>query len=99
MASVVLMPNGAVLESWYIYSKTSSYSSASRSSLARARPVTIRKNRLHILERISATISAMAGNRVEEPNVIGTVYMSMQTGDFSYHKDEEKTADNRIGKF
>ncbi len=39
------------------------------------------------------------GNRIEEPNVIGTVYMSMQTGDFSYHKDEEKTRKNRIGKF
>ena len=31
------------------------------------------------------------GNKVEEPNVIGTVYMSMQTGDFEYHKDEKKT--------
>jgi long-chain acyl-CoA synthetase len=40
-----------------------------------------------------------AGNRVEEPNVIGTVYMSMQTGDFEYHKDEKKTKSNRIGKF
>jgi long-chain acyl-CoA synthetase len=39
------------------------------------------------------------GNRIEEPNVIGTVYMSMQTGDFSYHKDEQKTKNNRIGKF
>jgi len=39
------------------------------------------------------------GNKIEEPNVIGTVYMSMQTGDFSYHKDEEKTRSNRIGKF
>jgi long-chain acyl-CoA synthetase len=39
------------------------------------------------------------GNRIEEPNVIGTVYMAMQTGDFSYHKDEEKTQKNRIGKF
>jgi long-chain acyl-CoA synthetase len=39
------------------------------------------------------------GNRVEEPNVIGTVYMSMQTGDFSYHKDEKKTESNRIGKY
>jgi len=38
------------------------------------------------------------GNRVE-PNQIGTVYMSMQTGDFEYHKDKEKTAKNRIGKF
>ena len=40
-----------------------------------------------------------AGERIEEPNVIGTVYMSMQTGDFSYHKDEKKTKSNRIGKF
>ena len=39
------------------------------------------------------------GNRIEEPNVIGTVYMSMQTGDFEYHKDEKKTQSNRIGKF
>ncbi len=39
------------------------------------------------------------GNRIEEPNVIGTVYMSMQTGDFSYHKDKEKTESNRIGSF
>jgi long-chain acyl-CoA synthetase len=39
------------------------------------------------------------GNRIEEPNVIGTVYMSMQTGDFTYHKDEKKTKSNRIGKF
>jgi long-chain acyl-CoA synthetase len=39
------------------------------------------------------------GNRIDEPNVIGMVYMSMQTGDFSYHKDEKKTRKNRIGKF
>ncbi len=39
------------------------------------------------------------GNRIEEPGVIGTVYMAMQTGDFSYHKDEQKTKSNRIGKF
>ena len=39
------------------------------------------------------------GSRVEEPNVIGTVYMSMQTGDFEYHKDQTKTKDNRIGAF
>ncbi len=38
-------------------------------------------------------------NKIEEPNVIGTVYMSMQTGDFEYHKDEKKTKGNRIGKF
>jgi long-chain acyl-CoA synthetase len=40
-----------------------------------------------------------SGNQIVEPNVIGTVYMSMQTGDFSYHKDKEKTASNRIGKW
>jgi long-chain acyl-CoA synthetase len=39
------------------------------------------------------------GNRIEEPGVIGTVYMSMQTGDFTYHKDKDKTDKNRIGKF
>ena len=39
------------------------------------------------------------GNKIEEPNVIGTVYMSMQTGDFSYLKDKKKTDSNRIGKF
>ena len=39
------------------------------------------------------------GVRVVEPNVIGTVYMSMQTGDFAYHKDKEKTDSNRIGKY
>jgi long-chain acyl-CoA synthetase len=39
------------------------------------------------------------GTKVEEPNVIGTVYMSMQTGDFTYHKDEQKTRSNRIGKY
>ena len=37
-------------------------------------------------------------NRLE-PNQIGTVYMSMQSGDFEYHKDKEKTQKNRIGKF
>ncbi len=40
-----------------------------------------------------------AGNRIEEPGAIGTVYMSMQTGDFTYHKDKEKTESNRIGSF
>ncbi len=40
-----------------------------------------------------------AGNRLEEPGTIGTVYMSMSTGDFEYHKDKEKTKSNRIGKF
>src|SRR5437868_1017983 len=39
------------------------------------------------------------GNRIEEPNRSGTVYMSMQTGDFEYYKDKEKTEKNRIGKF
>jgi long-chain acyl-CoA synthetase len=38
-------------------------------------------------------------NRIEEPGVIGTVYMAMQAGDFEYHKDKDKTAKNRIGKF
>src|SRR5437660_4360525 len=38
------------------------------------------------------------GNRLG-PNQEGTVYMSMQTGDFEYHKDQEKTRSNRIGKF
>jgi long-chain acyl-CoA synthetase len=40
-----------------------------------------------------------AGRRIEEPGVIGTVYMAMQTGDFEYHKDRDKTAGNRIGRF
>ncbi|HXA73021.1 MAG TPA: acyl-CoA synthetase [Acidimicrobiales bacterium] len=39
------------------------------------------------------------GNRIEEPNVIGTVYMSMGTASFEYHKDQEKTKKNRIGSF
>lgn len=30
---------------------------------------------------------------------LGTVYMKMSTGGFSYHKDEAKTAKNRIGDF
>jgi long-chain acyl-CoA synthetase len=30
---------------------------------------------------------------------IGTVYMSMQTGDFEYHKDKEKTQKDRLGKY
>src|SRR5579884_4143990 len=38
------------------------------------------------------------GNQLP-PGEIGTVYMSMQTGDFEYHKDKEKTEKNRIGKF
>ena len=40
-----------------------------------------------------------AGTRIEEPGVIGTVYMSMQTGGFEYHKDKEKTEQNRIDRF
>jgi long-chain acyl-CoA synthetase len=39
------------------------------------------------------------GNRVEEPNVIGTVYMATQSSDFEYHGDKDKTRKNRIGKF
>ena len=31
--------------------------------------------------------------------VIGTVYMAMQSADFEYHKDKDKTKKNRIGKF
>jgi long-chain acyl-CoA synthetase len=40
-----------------------------------------------------------SGNRIEEPGKIGTVYMAMQSGDFEYHKDTEKTRSNRIGRF
>ncbi|MEI8050103.1 MAG: acyl-CoA synthetase [Actinomycetes bacterium] len=39
------------------------------------------------------------GDRIMEPGEIGTVYMSMQTGTFEYHKDQEKTEKNRIGSF
>jgi long-chain acyl-CoA synthetase len=39
------------------------------------------------------------GNRVDEPNVIGTVYMAMGAASFEYHGDKEKTKKNRIGKF
>jgi long-chain acyl-CoA synthetase len=39
------------------------------------------------------------GNRINEPNVIGTVYMAMQSADFEYHGDKEKTKKNRIGSF
>jgi long-chain acyl-CoA synthetase len=39
------------------------------------------------------------GNRVDEPNVIGTVYMAMGTASFEYHGDKEKTRKNRIGNF
>jgi long-chain acyl-CoA synthetase len=38
-------------------------------------------------------------NRIEEPNVIGTVYMAMQGLTFEYHGDKEKTKKNRIGNF
>ncbi|MEV5973071.1 acyl-CoA synthetase [Streptomyces sp. NPDC051921] len=33
------------------------------------------------------------------PGRLGTVYMKMSTGGFRYHKDEAKTASNRIGDF
>ncbi|WP_371628226.1 acyl-CoA synthetase [Streptomyces sp. NBC_00341] len=33
------------------------------------------------------------------PGELGTVYMKMSTGGFSYHKDEGKTRKNRIGDF
>jgi long-chain acyl-CoA synthetase len=39
------------------------------------------------------------GNRLTEPNVIGTVYMAMQSADFEYHGDRDKTQKNRIGAF
>jgi long-chain acyl-CoA synthetase len=39
------------------------------------------------------------GNRITEPGVIGTVYMAMQSADFEYHGDKEKTQKNRIGSF
>ena len=39
------------------------------------------------------------GNRLEEANQIGTVYISMQRGDFEYYKDKAKTQKNRIGSF
>jgi long-chain acyl-CoA synthetase len=39
------------------------------------------------------------GNRIAEPNVIGTVYMAMQSADFEYRGDKEKTKKNRIGSF
>ncbi|SDM02557.1 acyl-CoA synthetase [Streptomyces wuyuanensis] len=38
------------------------------------------------------------GNRLP-PGELGTVYMKMSTGGFSYHKDEAKTRKNRIGDF
>jgi long-chain acyl-CoA synthetase len=39
------------------------------------------------------------GNRIDEPNVIGTVYMSMGAAGFEYHGDKDKTKKNRIGTF
>jgi long-chain acyl-CoA synthetase len=39
------------------------------------------------------------GNRITEPGVIGTVYMAMQSMNFEYHGDKEKTQKNRIGAF
>lgn len=38
------------------------------------------------------------GNRLAAGE-LGTVYMKMSTGGFSYHKDETKTRKNRIGDF
>ncbi|NEE59936.1 AMP-binding protein, partial [Streptomyces sp. SID8455] len=38
------------------------------------------------------------GNRLAAGQ-LGTVYMKMSTGGFSYHKDETKTRKNRIGDF
>ncbi|MFI6284758.1 acyl-CoA synthetase [Streptomyces sp. NPDC051018] len=38
------------------------------------------------------------GNRLP-PGELGTVYMKMSTGGFSYHKDSAKTEKNRIGDF
>ncbi|MEU4493300.1 acyl-CoA synthetase [Streptomyces sp. NPDC023998] len=38
------------------------------------------------------------GNKLP-PGELGTVYMKMSTGGFSYHKDEAKTKKNRIGAF
>ena len=38
------------------------------------------------------------GNRLP-PGELGTVYLKMSTGGFSYHKDESKTRKNRIGDF
>jgi long-chain acyl-CoA synthetase len=33
------------------------------------------------------------------PGEVGTVYMKMNTGGFAYHKDDEKTRENRVGDF
>ncbi|MEU6084522.1 acyl-CoA synthetase [Streptomyces sp. NPDC047108] len=38
------------------------------------------------------------GNRLP-PGELGTVYLKMSTGGFSYHKDQDKTRKNRIGDF
>jgi long-chain acyl-CoA synthetase len=38
------------------------------------------------------------GNRLPAGR-LGTVYMRMTTGGFAYHKDDDKTRDNRIGDF
>ncbi|MER5767833.1 acyl-CoA synthetase [Streptomyces sp. NPDC001985] len=38
------------------------------------------------------------GNRLP-PGELGTVYMRMSTGGFRYHRDDAKTASNRIGEF
>src|ERR1035438_6038043 len=57
------MPNAAVFESSYMNSNTCSYSAAARSSFSSARPVTIRKNRLHILVRTSLARSAISCRR------------------------------------
>ena len=37
--------------------------------------------------------------RPRPPGVLGTVYLRMNTGGFSYHKDEAKTLRNRVGGF
>lgn len=39
-----------------------------------------------------------AGDRLP-PGEVGTVYINMKTGGFSYHKDAAKTRSNRIGDF
>lgn len=37
--------------------------------------------------------------RIVEPGQIGTVYLAMGSGDFEYHKDKDKTRNNRIDRF
>ena len=39
------------------------------------------------------------GNRIEEPGVVGTVYLSTQGAGFEYRHDPEKTAANRVDGF